>query len=65
MKKCFCDMCNKELDYKNMNYVGLSITDYGNRNDDGDYWDFCQECASRIKRAIVYNIMQYEREAKE
>ena len=64
MKKCLCDRCGRELDYYGMNYVGLSITDYGNKEDDGDYWDFCQDCASSIRHAIVFDIAQYEREGK-
>lgn len=64
MKKCFCDRCGKELDYYDMNYVGLSVTDYGNKKDDGEHWDFCQVCASSIKHAIVFDIAQYERKGK-
>ena len=28
MTKMFCDRCGKQLDAKNMKYVGMSINDY-------------------------------------
>ena len=64
MKKCFCDRCGKELDYEKMNYVSFMIDDFGNKEQAPESWEFCQDCSSSIKYAILNNIAQYEREGK-
>lgn len=64
MKKCFCDRCGRELDYEKMNYVSLMIDDFADKESPCESWEFCQECASSIKHAIVFDIAQYEREGK-
>ncbi len=59
MMKLFCDRCEKELDYKNMKYVGMSINDHGDDEVDIEHWDFCYECAAVIKHILKKNMGAY------
>ena len=60
MTKMFCDRCGKELDAKNMKYVGMSINDYADDNSELEHWDFCHECSSSIKHSMLKNIADYD-----
>ena len=64
MTKCFCDRCNKELDYGELRYVALIFHDLTDNESVPENWEFCKECASSIKHAIAFNIAQYKREGK-
>lgn len=62
MTKTFCDRCKKELDEKNMKFVGLAINDYSDYDSPAEHWDFCHECALSVKQSMIKNIVDYEKE---
>ena len=66
MTKLLCDRCGKELDHKNMKYVGVIFHNYYAEDPDTGYeaWDFCHECAFSIKQSIVRNIAEYDNSVK-
>lgn len=52
--KIVCDRCGKEIDIVNSDCVGLTIDRHD--GDEQEKWEFCKECAFKVKHAIIKNI---------
>ena len=48
-----CDKCGKELDGRNMDYVGIMIDDYADNEGGTEHWQLCHDCYTSVKRALI------------
>lgn len=60
MLKIICDRCKREIDGKSGNYRKIYFT--VEPQADTEEYDFCEECCISIKRSIIQNMIDYEKD---